>query len=224
MRLKTGHKIILIGFLLFSCEKNKDPFFNSFPKTFYYSRIEKISEIRLFTNRSEIFDSVINSNFMYSSTYFDQNRIDSQYLNDYMVFKNSNTISYYGHLNWLYDTLYYIKEGSKIFIKTDTISSTFWDFSCESILCKMDSWKMDSIGWIDLPAGGFTEGILLYAINKVYKMEEPEMRIPIISYKYPSRYLGCSGYHENEFNNNVISDLSCDTLAIINYEVIFEQK
>jgi hypothetical protein len=220
---KNRFLLLLLGVsIIYGCKKDSDPFFDSFPKKFIYSASNVKNDIQLFTNGTELTDSITISNFVNNNAYFDLNYVSSYYYDSYFEFETNNIIKYSGFDNYSYDTLYYTKTGEDLHIKTEKIYSFYHGFNCSSIFCKMDLWKTDSVGVIELFGDPVTA---IFVLNKEYTISNNEIHIPVLGYKLSLSGMGGSYFKENEFNSEVIKDLtSVDTLAIVKFEMIFKQE
>jgi hypothetical protein len=207
--------------LIYSCKKDSDPFFDSFPKKYTYYNTVLVKDIQLFTNGTEVLDPTSILNFEKGNMFFDLNHISSFYTDSYMEFRSKNMIKYFGFFNNEYDTLFYTKSGDNLHLRTEAFYTWFYNFSCKSIPCRLTKWKNDSISY--KPYFG-----LVVIKNKEYTISNNEIHIPIIGYKYSKLGVwlsGSYGFMENEFNSEVIKDLTThDSLAIVKFEVILRQE
>jgi len=211
---------LIIGFL-FSCKKegtNSD-IVVSFPQTLYGTKITNKTDVRLFTNRKEIFDKAVIGNFIKNSTIFnlqENSPTDSDSIRfitqDTAVFGSSST------------KLHVIKTGEQFLFYSPLTPIPVTSDTSESFF-KYTAPK------ITLSNGGLYTNYIYVAYGDYAILD-----VSLLSYKlkYSGHpYTGTStpggetwGTMPNEFNENyvTITDTYNDTLAIQEFKITCKAK
>lgn len=217
--------LILLCLAILSCRKDdQDPFFNSFPKEFIFETVENASPARLFTNNKEIFDTETINKFTDNVIYFKGKQVfEDYYKNDTFIFVSNSAIKYSGINEWKYrDTLFYTKSENSLHIKSKEYRRIGNAFLCNLPVCHLFKWSTDSIDYKDYGMAGPEFSTLVF--NTRYEVIGDELHIPITAYRYQTLHYGESSASDNEFNEDVIHELTSDSLAIIEYKLIFKKQ
>jgi len=230
-RLLSVMALILV---IFGCKKDGDPFFDTFPKKYVYSRSSIKENVHMYADGKEIFDSTLIKQYVNEvNIYFTLHYLDSSYSNTILNFIDERTINYVGRYNYAYSKYYYSKQGNVLNVKTDTVYEPSKG-PCRSFPYKVGIWKIDSVGVKIFETGtpNFVPQIppiKLCIVNKKFTFVDNEIHIPVIGYRY-STYTsggecGMATIDENEFNSDIVKDLRKENrLVIIKFDVVLKQE
>jgi hypothetical protein len=222
MNLKNLINIVLVyALLLCACDKENDIDVDNdinFPVTLYAYEVSRVSAIRLFVNKKEIYDSNIIRIFVGNSEYFKPpTNTDIQSSNESMYFLSKDSV--------LFGTL-----TIGFTIKKDANQFLFYSPKMVYVNGEMD---------MPRPLLKYTDELIPLPPTTGYNYITSEVRvgygsyknleISFLSYMYlrnrDSFFQFASGRLLNEFNESAINSLQLgDTLAIQEYRVRFIDK
>jgi hypothetical protein len=187
--------------------------------------VENVSPARLFTNNKEVFDPGTINNFTYNLNYFKNIQVvEDYYKNDTFIFVSNSVIKYSGINQWRNgDTLTYTKSGNSLQIKSEKymrLGNAF--LPCNLPVCHIYKWGIDSIDYKNYGMAG--PDVSTYVFNTRYEVFGDELHVPIFGYRYKSINYGESALRDNEFNETVIHELTSDTLAVIEFKLIYKKQ
>ncbi|MCG8699935.1 MAG: hypothetical protein MI922_17910, partial [Bacteroidales bacterium] len=165
----------------------------------------------LFIDGKKITDEGILKHFIEDFEEFNASNIEAYFAHEtFKVFNDSN-MEYASLFGFLKDTIYYSMDCDSIINISNTKEIT--NRSPNMVIAALNNEPGEPVE--------ISNETNIYSSEIAYRYTNGELFIPKLGYKYATVGYEESGVIENHFNPQVVHELKNDTLAIIEYEVVF---
>lgn len=221
--------ITILSIITISCNKGDadieketpqdDSFFTDLPKSYHFDRLEQKNSVLMYTETGEIENTVLITDFIGDIESFKLEEMANYYQHESYGFIDNNILEHEILWGGETETFYYVKKSDSIILKSDTLELMV-NPNCtyNEIVCSFGSWVIDSIAYYPDSSKYY------YVINKVFVVSGGELRIPQFGYYYSSLNFRAWGTEESVFDESVLNNLTNDTLAIYQYDVVFSEE